>query len=90
MIVCMDANEDIYKKRIGKTLVGNKEFGMGEAVGDFTGKKVGAAFFGGKKPIDGVWTTANIVITGTCVMPAGFGIGDHHLFVLDFRISSLV
>ena len=60
---------------------------MGEAVGDFTGKKVGATFFRGKKPIDGVWTTADIVITGACVMPAGFGIGDHRLFVLDFLTS---
>ena len=90
LIVCMDANEDIYKKSIGKTLVGNKELSMGEAVGDFTGKKVGATFFRGKTPIDGVWTTADVVITGACVMPAGFGIGDHRLFVLDFLTSSLV
>ena len=45
-----------YKKSIGKTLVGNKELGMGKAVGDFTGKEVGATFFRGKTPIDGVWT----------------------------------
>ena len=54
LIVCMDANEDIYKKSTGKTLVGNKELSMGEAVGDFTGKKVMATFFRGKTPIDGV------------------------------------
>ena len=54
MIVCMDANEDIYKKSIGKTLVGNKELSMGEAVGDFTGKKVGVMFFREKKLIDRV------------------------------------
>ena len=59
-------------------------------MGDFTGKKVGATFFRGKKPIDGVWTTTNVVIIGACVMPAGFGIGDHRLFVLDFLTSSLV
>ena len=90
LIVCMDANEDIYKKSIGKTLVGNKELGMGEAVGDFTGKRVGATFFRGNKLIDGVWTTDDIVITGVCIMPAGFGTGDHRLFVLDFLTSSLV
>ena len=90
LVVCIDANKDIYKKSIGKALVDNKELCMGEAVGDFTGKKVGATFFRGKKPIDGVWTTADVVITGACVMPAGFGIGDHRLFVLDFLASSLV
>ena len=74
MIVYMDANEDTYKKNIGKALVGNRELGMGEAVGDFTGKKVGATFFRGKKPIDGVWTSADVVITGACSMPAGVGI----------------
>ena len=63
---------------------------MGEAIGDFTENKVGATFFRGKKLIDGVWTTANLVITGACVVPVGFGIGDHCLFVLDFLTSSLV
>ena len=59
MIVYMGVNEDIHKKSIGKALVGNKELGMGKAVGDFTGNKVGAIFLRGKKQIDGVWTTAN-------------------------------
>ena len=83
LIVCMDANEDIYKNSIGKALVGNKDLCMGEAVGDFIGKKLGATFLRGTKPIDRVWTTADVVITGACVMPAGFGIGDHRLFVLS-------
>ena len=51
MIVGMDANEDIDKKSTGKTLVGNKELGMGESVGDFTGQTVGAKLFRGNKPI---------------------------------------
>ena len=62
---------------------------MYKAVGDFTGKKVGATFFRDKKLIDGVWTTANVVITGACVMPTVFGIGDHHLFAFEFVTSSL-
>ena len=63
LIVCIDANEDISKKNIGKTLDGNKELGMSKAGGDFTGKKVGAMFFRGNKPIDGVWTTTDVVKT---------------------------
>ena len=71
-------------------MAGNKELDKGEAVGDFTGKKVGDTIFRGKKPIDGVWTTADVVIRGACVMSTGFDKGDHHLFVLDFITSSLV
>ena len=78
------------KKSTGKTLVGSKELGTGEAVAAFTGKKVGDMYFRGKKLIDGVWTTVNVVITGACVVPTGFSIGDHHLFVLAFLTSSLV
>jgi hypothetical protein len=36
---------------------------MSEVVGDFTGKCIGATFFRGFKPIDGVWATQDIVIT---------------------------
>ena len=85
LIVCMDANEDIYKKSIGKTLTDTEGLNMVEAVGEFTGKKIGPTFFRGSKPIDGIWTTADVVITHACVMPAGLGVGDHRLFVLDMQ-----
>ena len=58
LIVCMDANEDIYKKSIGKTLTNEEGLAMKEVVGDFTGKKLGATFFRGTKPIDGIWANA--------------------------------
>ena len=63
---------------------------MIEAVVNYTGKKIGATFFRGTKPIDGVWVTSDVVIIGACVMPAGCGIGDHRLFVLEFLTSSLI
>jgi hypothetical protein len=78
----MGANENIDKKSIRKALVGNEDLCMGEAVDNLTGKNVGATFFRGKKPIDGVCATADVVITGACVMPAGFSIRDHRLSVL--------
>ena len=88
--VCMDVNEDIYRKSIGKALTMSEDIQMIEAVGNYTGKKIGATFFRGTKPIDGVWVTSDVVIIGACVMPAGYGIGDHRLFVLDFLTSSLM
>lgn len=53
-------------------------------MGDFTGQLLGAAtFFLVSTPIDVVWATPEVEIVGACVMPCGFGIGDHRLFVID-------
>ena len=90
LVVCLDANEDIYKKSLGKSLTKSDGLGMSEVIGDFTGKKVGPTFFRGSKPIDGIWATPDIMITHACIMPAGFGVGDHRLFVVDFQEESLV
>ena len=90
LIVCMDANEDIYSKTIGKTLTNSTGLRMKEAISEFTGRKLGATFFRGSKPIDAVWHTQDVIVTGACVMPAGYGVGDHRLFIIDFLTSSLV
>ena len=53
-------------------------------------KKLGATFFQGTKPIDGVWHTPDVIVTGACVMPTGYSVGNHRLFVIGFLNSSLV
>jgi hypothetical protein len=63
LVVCLDANEDIYKKSLGKSLTKRDGLNMSEVVGDFTGKKIGPTFFRGSKPIDGIWATPNLVVT---------------------------
>ncbi len=30
------------------------------------------------------------MVTHACVMPAGYGVGDHCLFVMDFQKGSLI
>ena len=90
LIVCMDANEDIYKKQIGRRLTDEAGLNMSEVVGDFTGEDLGATYFRGTKPIDGVWATRDIGIVGACVMPVGFGVGDHRLFVIDIQVASMI
>lgn len=90
LIVCMDANEDIYTKSIGKELTDVSGLKMREVVGDFTGEKIGATYFRGSHPIDAVWATSDVEVVGACVMPAGFGVGDHRMFVVDFRAASLI
>ena len=36
------------------------------------------------------WTTGDITVTNACVMPVGFGVGDHRLLVIDFATTTLV
>lgn len=90
LIVCMDANEDIYRKQIGRTLTDPAGLGLKEVVGEFTGEKIGATYFRGSKPIDAVWASPDITVVGACVMPVGYGVGDHRLFQIDFRLESIV
>ncbi len=88
--MCLDANEDIYEKSFGKSLTKQDGLNMLEVVGDFTGKKIGSTFFQGSKPIDGIWAMPELVVTHACVMPVGYGVGDHWLFVVDFQERSLI
>ena len=63
---------------------------MKEVVGEFTGQQLGATFFRGTELIDGIWATSDVVVTNNCVMPAGYGVGDHRLFIIDFLTSLLI
>jgi hypothetical protein len=86
----MDANEDIHRKLISQSLTNLDGLNMQEVVGEFAGKKIGPTFFQGSKPIDGIWATSDLIVTHACVMPAGFGVRDHRMFVIDFQESSMV
>ena len=59
----MDANEDIYKKSLGKSITTRYGLNMNEVVGTFTGKKIGATFFRGSKLIDSVRATPDIIVS---------------------------
>jgi exonuclease III len=90
LVVCLDANEDIYKKSLGKSLTDIDGLAMKEVVGEFIQITVGATYFWGSKPIDGIWATLDITVCNACIMPAGYGIGDHRLFVIDFASWDIV
>ncbi len=62
---------------------------MKEVVGDYTdtGKQLGATYFRGSQPIDSVWATRDIEVLNACVMPVGYGMGDHRCFVVDLPLS---
>ena len=90
LILCLDANENIYRGKLGRRLTELDGLGMREVVGEFTVRQLGATHFRGSKPINRVWTTGDITVMNTCVMPVGFGVGDHCLFVIDFATTTLV
>ena len=85
IVVCLDANEDIYRKAIGKALMEEDGLDMKEVVGSYTGKRIGPTFFQGQLPIDRVWATSDIRVSNACIMPAGYSIGDHQLFIINMH-----
>ncbi len=86
----MDVNEHIYKKSIGKELTDLEGLNMSKVVGDFTQQPVDSTLFRESKPIGGVWVTLDISISNTVIMPAGYSIGDHRLFIIDMAMRDLV
>lgn len=55
-----------------------------------TGKKIVPTFFCGSKPIDAVWVSPDLVVTSVCVLPIGYGVGDHQMSVLDITNCTMV
>jgi len=90
LILCLDANENIYQGELGWQLTELNGLSMKEVAGEFTARPLGATYFRGSEPINGVWTTGNITMTNACVMLVGFGVGDHQLFVIDFATTTFV
>lgn len=90
LIVCLDANDDIYRSVLGKALTDAHGLDMVEVVGHKTGSKLPATHVRGQRPIDAVWATKDITVTNACCLPIGYGIGDHRSFMIDFLTSSLV
>jgi hypothetical protein len=90
LIVCLDANKHIYRKLIGKALTDIKGLAMKEVIGKFTGTPVGRKFFCSSKLIDGIWATSDITMCNAAIMPAGYGIGNHRLFVIEFSMMDII
>jgi hypothetical protein len=88
--VCLDTNEHIYKKLLGRALTDINGLAMKEVVGDSTGKPIGATYFGCSTPIDGVWATSDITVSNATIMPTGNGIGNHRLFVANFVATDII
>jgi hypothetical protein len=86
----MDHNEHTYNWPLGRALANTSGLALKEAVLQHTGKRTGATFFRGSKPIDGLWVSSKIKIANVCIMPFGYGVGNHWMFVLDITLKSLI
>ena len=83
-------NKNIYSAELGPQLMNLHGLGMKEVVGEFMGRHVGATFFNGSDPIDTIWVTSNLEVAHACVMPVGYGVGDHPRFVVDDSTTSMI
>jgi hypothetical protein len=90
LVLCLDANKNIYRAELGWQLMDLHGLGMMEVVGEFTGKQLGATFFRGSEPINAIWATSDLKVAHACIMPVEYGVGDHRLFVVDFSTASMI
>jgi hypothetical protein len=88
IILFMDHNEHVINGPLGKALADKDGPDLREAIMHHTGSSPGVTFFRGLKPIDSLWTSSDLNISNACVMPFGYGIGDHRAFILDIPIES--
>jgi hypothetical protein len=51
LIICLDANEDVYRKSIRKALTSIDGLAMQEVVGKFTGRRIGPTYFRRRSPV---------------------------------------
>jgi hypothetical protein len=89
-ILFMDHNKIVVTGALGTVLSDKDGLDLREAVIQHTGKHPGATFFCGSKQIDGLWVSSDLNICNACVMPFGYGVGDHHVFIVDIPLFLLV
>ncbi len=90
IILFMDHSKHAINGQLEKALADKEGLDLQEAIMQHMGMSPGASFFQGSRPIDGLWISSNLDISNACVMPFRYGIGNHHAFILDIPIKSLV
>ncbi len=80
----------LYDSALGKVFSKKDGLNPQEVILQHTGERVGATFFGGSKPINGLWVSSDLDISKACVMTFVYGVGDHWAFILDIPLESLM
>ena len=82
IVVCMDANENMYKDIIGRFLTDSEGLDMAETVLATNGAPLTATQFHDTRPIDSVWVTKDLEVVNACALPVRFGVSHHRMFVV--------
>ncbi len=90
IVLFMDHNKHVYNGMLGKALSNRDGLNLQEVILKQTGAPTGATFFWGLQPINGLWASDDLDISNACVMPFGYGVGNHRTFILDIPLQSLV
>jgi hypothetical protein len=90
IVLFMDYNEQVTDGKLGQALGDREGPGLVEAALSHTGTSPGATLFWGLHPIDGLWVSKDLDISNVCVMPFGFGVGNHRAFIIDISLELLV
>ena len=90
IVFFMDHNEHVINGPLGKALANKEGPDLREAIVHHTGTSLGAMFFQGTLPINGLWVSGDLDVSNACVVPFGYCIGDHRAFILDIPLESLV
>ena len=89
VILMGDFNEDIYKDKLGRALLG-EDIQMCEQYHRLCGEKAPFSHITGKRPIMGVFASPGIDCTAALICAHKIGVGDHRMHVFDFSSQSLL
>lgn len=84
----MDANQKASTGQLSWALIDPSGLAMSAGLSTHR-QRDRATISWGSKPIDAIWVTQDIQVTNMCVLPLGYGVGDHRMFVLDITNQSM-
>jgi hypothetical protein len=86
IVLFIDHNEHMIEGKLGKALADKEGLDLCKAILSHTEASPGTTFFRRLHHIDGLWVSSNLGISKACVMPFGFGVGNHRAFILDIPL----
>jgi hypothetical protein len=90
LLIFADFNDHILTGRISQRLLNNNKFHLKETSHKHWGKSEPNTWIRGKQPIDGVFHTDDLEITGILMMPFSKSAGDHRTYIVDITSLSAV
>ena len=87
MILMMDANDHVLTGRLCRQLT-QDSIGLQEITKDHIGELCPKMHIRGSRPIDGVWATPDITVTGVKWLNFPDSPGDHRSCIFDFTTLS--